>query len=129
MESRISGNVRARLLGDYIEDASQGKSPATQARPGGENVRARWIGDFLEDAAQVTPQEPLRSFVVLLKDKREFTVRGTGLQFIPAPASSPDLGSYAILVRRGNHREICVALFHAQELTGIFEGPTNGNGK
>jgi hypothetical protein len=124
MSPEVGVNARCKLLGEYVDDAFESEAaPAVAPGPGGESVRARLLGDFVDDAAAPPASaKPLRSFVVLLKQNREITVRGTGLKFIPAPAGSAELGSYAVLIQRAGNDETCVALFRAPELIGIFEG-------
>src|SRR5947208_2320343 len=116
MDNPTSVNVKCRLVGEFIDDATDTATTPTSAKPParGENVRARMVGEFV-DEAETRPPVRVRKFVVLFKDKRTVTVRGTALKYVP----NGDSGSYGVVTQDAGH-EAYVALFQVADLSGIF---------
>jgi hypothetical protein len=104
--------IRPILSGDFIEKANSGIKNASECEP----VRPVLVGDFVESAAGT---ELEREFKVLLRDQRVLTIVGVDLKYLAE--ESPGGATYAVVAGSGD-RERTVALFPAEEVSGIFSG-------
>lgn len=102
-----------QIVGEFTDDNGGPEFPASnQAEP----ERPRIIADVVDDGDQIAETRP---FTVLLKDGRSITVRGHGL--LHELHSLPGQDVFSVFVQTKT-REILVACFKGEEITGIFHG-------
>jgi hypothetical protein len=120
MPEPTRANVDCRLVGEYVDEAET--PPVVGERsaplPLGEAVKTNVVATYCD---VWSPHEEAREFTVLLRDKREITVRGHAVRYLPGNPASSDAGSYGVVVR-GGEGEVFVALFQAGDVIGIFNG-------
>jgi hypothetical protein len=112
MVSQPNAESRCRLIGEYIDQIGP---PAGEGAHIGQVVRPRLVAEYNDTAAPVEAQQP---FTVLLRDKRVLTVPGHSVECRPNAGNGSD---YAVVTHHSG-RDVTVALFPAQEVTGIFRG-------
>jgi hypothetical protein len=111
-------NSGCLVVGEYVDEGEVPEefAPLKNHPARSEVDRPRLVADYVDLWSN---GETEKEFTVLLHDNRTVTVRGHSVQLVEASCS--DAVSYAV-VRHANGTEVMVALFKANQVTGIFSG-------
>jgi hypothetical protein len=120
MTANNNVDVRCRLVGEYVDEAEVPISLQKENAPPslGQVDRPRLVANFLDYWGQ---DDELKAFTVKLRDGSFIHVKGHGLKYLQNQSNSTDFGSYGVVLKESDG-ETLVALFRAEEVTGIFHG-------